>query len=622
MSFDFDAQQQLAIQTPLDRGLLYIVGPVGSGKSTALRARIERANSELDGDVYSASGRPYSLALDIFAACVTAGVVSTPEIIDEVSASILFEKSAESLFTLEWSEFVRDEIDPEVPGLRAPQRFADCAFRLIRKLRDANISPSDFLESALRGATQFYAKPPNFANPDLLYYTSDRYRDSLNVTPADLEQQYRREVDLAKILERLYRLYLESQVRHGCLTGGDAITQAAHLLRKHPSIAEDLRRTVRAVCIDDAQQLTITDLQMLQALFGESLERVTLCGDSRSAITTFTGARPDRVFSLPATTVALNANYRTPASIEMLRNHLLGSPSINSSKPNPECAVKLFRAATVATEVAFIAEHIAALLDAGVARDQIVVLFRSVRNVEVYASALLDRNVPVQVCGDVNIFEQRVILDAIALLWNAYDPYRHDHLLRTLSGAAMRLSDASLYTLCSEPPNGQALLFEAESDAPSERSSRWDTKRDLRLGWNVTRGEQDSQLSQIARERLKRFRELRAGWVRDSLTLPLPQLAVQIFSQGLALEARSQARVLHQQDSLERLLARIAAFSSHRPSSTLGDFLQYAEQRASSEFESWEMASQSGFVRLMSLDAAQGREFDHVVIPNTRAGAF
>ncbi|MEO6914009.1 MAG: 3'-5' exonuclease, partial [Candidatus Baltobacteraceae bacterium] len=38
--------------------------------------------------------------------------------------------------------------------------------------------------------------------------------------------------------------------------------------------------------------------------------------------------------------------------------------------------------------------------------------------------------------------------------------------------------------------------------------------------------------------------------------------------------------------------------------------------------ESCEEALGGDFVRLMSIDAARGREFDHVIIPNVRAGSF
>jgi superfamily I DNA/RNA helicase len=41
-----------------------------------------------------------------------------------------------------------------------------------------------------------------------------------------------------------------------------------------------------------------------------------------------------------------------------------------------------------------------------------------------------------------------------------------------------------------------------------------------------------------------------------------------------------------------------------------------------SEFETWELSERPGAVRMLSIDAARGREFDHVIIPRARAGSF
>ena len=124
--------------------------------------------------------------------------------------------------------------------------------------------------------------------------------------------------------------------------------------------------------------------------------------------------------------------------------------------------------------------------------------------------ALLDANIPVAISGDVNLFADRRALDALALLWNVYDPFRHEWLLRTLSGPAVGLSDASLAMLCGEPPDPQRPLFAFDDEpAPTTRASRWNPKRDLRLGWNVIRGEQDDALGADAAARVKRFRRLR-----------------------------------------------------------------------------------------------------------------
>lgn len=547
------------------------------------------------------------------------------EQIDDVRAAMLFAQNAKPLLTMEWREIIEAQVDPEVPGLRVPDRFLEAAFRLFCKLRDARISPEQFLESARRGAARFYATPPNLAHPDLLYYTKQNHRDSLAADGDELQRQYRREMDLAKILAKLYRSYLDHPVKRGCLTARDIVAQAADVLERDAAAARAVRERYPRIFIDDAQELTLGDLQFLQAVYGADLDGATLAGDAESATSTFCGARPDRVFALAGERTALEQQYRNPVEIDAACRHLLGGNRLTpaaavKAEPQP---ITLFRASTRHAEAQFIAEHVVDLLASGASHDDVAVIFRSVRDVRPYRDALLDRNVRVQVAGDVNLFSEPEAVDALAVLWAVYDPFRHDYLLRVLSSPLLGLSDASVCTLCTEPPDAQALLFEELPAQDGARSGRWDPKRDLRLGWNVLRGDQDAQLSALARERLQAFRDKLARWRECLLHMEPAALAAHVWSEGLAAAGSPEsARGAYQQQVLMRLHDRIVRFCRSNTDASLGEFLEYAESRAESEFETWEMNERSGAVRMLSIDAARGREFDHVVIPRARAGSF
>lgn len=612
----------------------FITGAAGCGKSTELLRRADEAARQSSVLVTSSSGASldalraraagsravfrelHLVALDVLAAH------SDTELIDDVRAAQLFERAAEPLLGLEWTEFL-EEVDPEVPGLRAPERFLDAAYRLFCKLRDAAISPERFLESALQGATQFYAKPPNLAHPELLYYTKDSHRSSLDADAAELQRQYRRELDLAKILAKLYRSYLEHPVREGCLTSRDAIAEAATLLNGDAALKRATRERYAQAFVDDAQELTTGELQFLQALYDETLEGVTLAGDPDSCTGAFRGARPDRVFAVSGERVNLDVQLRSPYAVDVAARHLLGTSGAPPVSLDPAVGLTLFRATTRRAETQFVAERVIELLQSGAVHDQIAIVFRSVSNVRAYADALLERNVRVQIAGDLNLFTEPEVLDALAPLWFLHDPFRHDYLLRVLSGPALALSDASVYALCSEPPDAQALLFDDPTTEQQARSGRWDPKRDLRLGWNVLRGDQDPRLSATAQERLRELRAKREAWLLAQRALPLPELARTVWGDALAAAGPpGSARAAYQQQTLTRLHERMAEFASRHTGATLAAFLEDAQHRIESAFEAWECTEHAGAVRIVSIDAARGREFDHVILPNVRAGAF
>lgn len=622
IAIDLDDEQRIAVDASFE-GCVAITGLPGTGKTHALNARIERARREFaktEPFVLTGDRRLEAIAFEIFKAH------GTPmRRIDDVEASLLFDRACEPLFELDWEEFSAEQLDPEVPGLRSPERFSESAFRLIRKLRDACISPADFLARSLGGATEFYAKPPNFASPALLAATKKTYHDSLGVTHDELRRQHRREVDLAKILAKLYESYVELVTASGLMTGRDAVCAAIRLIRERPQIAADLRAKHPLAFVDNAEDLTTGELALLAAIYGERLDGVTLCGDPSSAVASVRVTPPEAAFERAATRFVLTLQRRSPGVIEAACRRISGGPDRGVPPPRDAgTAMILHRAKSEQKEAAFVADRVQAWLDAGTPPHRIAVLLRSIRNAEVYERALLERNVPVATGGDANVFADRRALDALALIWNVHDPFRHDWMLRTLSSPALGLSDASLTTLCSEPPNPQAPLFRFDDEpVPTARASRWDPKRDLRLGWNVVRGEQDAALGEVARDRLVRFRRQRAHWLELARSESFETFARTVWNDALARDGVPESAAARaQQLVLRRLLTRLNAFLDEHPDATLGDVLAYAEQRASAELESCEITESDGFVSLLSIEAARGREFDYVAVAGAAAGTF
>jgi superfamily I DNA/RNA helicase len=597
-----------------------IVGVAGTGTTTALLERAARAAREHPGArplLVPSHARLDAVALDVIRRSVPAA-----RLVDDIDAEAQFAAACAALFALEWEELGEPAtLDPEVPGLRSPERFIEAAFRLVRKLRDAAIGPEEFLQTSLARATAFYANPPNFADPKLLIATKDAYRDSLDVDARELQRQYRREVDLAKILAKVYAQYVASIERGGVMTGRDATIAATAVLKSDAALARELREAYRFAFIDDAQDLTGVELRLLQAIFGDDLAGVTFAGDPSSAIGGMTA--PGAAFALAATRIELHEQHRTPLAIELAcRTLAIAREPLRAN--DVATNVRTYRGKDQRDEAAFVAATVADALAAGTPPDEIAVLLRSVASPSIYESALLERGVPVAIAGDWNVFADRRALDALALLWNVVDPFRHDWLLRTLENPAFALSDASMATLCAEPPHPQRPLFALDGElAPTVRASRWDPKRDLRLGWNVVRGDQDAALSGDARERLLRFRALRAKWLDAMEREPFDAFARLVWSEGLAREGEpGSARARTQHLVLERLLRRLDAFLETEPAAILADALNYAAARADSPLESCEDESGEGFVRLASIDAVRGRGFDLVCIANVKAGAF
>jgi len=597
IALELTSEQRSAVEAPY-QNCFGILGAPGTGKSTALAQRIARARTlHPDADPLLID---VQRSLESYAVALLAEHGVAVRLIDDTGAELIFAQACEPLFGLQWEEFALRQIDPEVHGLLSPQRFLASAFRLIRRLRDGGIDPASFLTASLEGAAKFYAKPPNFADPGLIAATKDKYRDSLAVSPDELVRQYRREVDLAKILAKLYEAYVELLAPGCAMTERDAVIAAAQLLRGDAALAARVRDRHRLAFVDDAQELTRAELRLLIAIFGEALDGVTLCGDPSSAIFGERRPEPDAAFALARAKVELREVHRLPHR-------------------------DVQRVATPRDEAELIAQRVDEWLVQGFPPERIAVVFRSVSGVAIYEDALLERNIPAVVAGDANVFTGRRALDALALLWNVHDPFRHEWLLRTLANPALALSDASQAVLCAEPPDPQRPLFVLDDEpAPVARASRWNPSRDLRLGWNVLRGEQDAALEPEAAARVGRFRRLREGWLETMKASRFGDFARIVWSEGLAREGEvGSARARAQQIALRRLLAGLEDFLEQPAESALPDALAYAQQRIESGVCAFvTMPEETGFVTLASIEAAQGREFDCVVVADVHPGAF
>ena len=637
-----------ALALPAEHGLIAFTGPPTAGKTDALVRRfaaLVAADSALaDGTIVTAArddgarelarriaeatgiavrgATLDALALELLRAHpFDTGLALDLELVDPLDAEEIFERAAEPLFSAEWSDWLGADVDPEIAGLRTPLRFAGAALRLIRKLRDAGIADEAFLASALRGATTFYANPPNLASPALVSATKDEHRASLAVGPSELERQRRRELDLAKILARLYTAYVEELVRRGCLTASDALIEATRLLENRPAITRALRHRLRVAFVDDAQDLSPAALRFLRTLFGDALDGVTVAGDPDAATQTFAGARPERIFGRAATTVALDARTLHPQIAAVMRAVIDADPARRIPAGD---AVRAFRATDRAAEANEVAGRIAALIRTGTPPGRIALVHRTLRTLGTYEDALVARDVAVAPAGDPALFERADVLDALALLWVAVDPFRHVWTLRALQTPMLRLADASIATLCGEPADPQPALFVLPDDEP-ETDRRWDRKRDLRLGANLLRGERDADLSALARERLSAFRARRARWchwLRDSDPETAARAIVEDGGLLLPRDGETAARARLRATLIARLIALIGSYAARHPLTGLGDALAYCDRLATGERGPDLVDLRDDAVVVAAVEHVLTRRFDHVFVVDARAGAF
>jgi superfamily I DNA/RNA helicase len=601
-----DDAQLRAAGAPLDQPLV-IRGPAGTGKTLALLERLRRAlatagpddrvwlttpnpagNADLRRRLGAAAdprimcASPSELALSLLRETNPAATIA-----DDVFAAVAFETAAADIVDEAWTQ--GDDLDPEVSGIRSPQRFRAQAFRLFRKLRANGIEAEAFEAMCRRGLTQFYAHPPNFTSTKLLLRTQEQYRDSLFVDAPELARQRDREADLIKVLVAMYRRYLDAVVNAGIVIESEAVVQASALLRQGR-----LGRPPLAVFVDDAQDLSAAELSFLTLAGGSSL---TFAGDREQATRTFAG--------------------RSSKALE-------NGAAVELTTPHRARETAKYRPPTQALEALRLADDVRAALAAGTPPREIAVLARGLRGIEPYLDALLATGIDVEIGGSLDLFSFGPIEDVLAALWTVADPYRHDWTMRNLEAPWLNLSDASIAILCAEPPDAQELLFELPDEietSPSRRASG--RGRMLRFGRNFLRGDADSALDPPIRDRLAAFRAARDRWEEVERSADLPSLVGLVAAETILACAPGGSRGAFIGRLAEVLVAHARRYSASAPFASLHDYLLFIE--AAMDFEDelvFVEPRDRDAVALFDIETAKGREFSDVFVVNVKAGAF
>ena len=587
--------------------MLIVRGGARSGKTTRLIARALEAaatsrvlllgiggssTANLRSRVLSESGDPVTVAeIGELAGDIAHFADPTLRCIDDTAAYRIFERAAEELFAGTWPP-ADGTIDIEVAELRSPERFLEHARGLVERLRRAAIAPREVVERAARGATAFYAHPPNLSSPALLAYLNDTARGSLEVDTAELLRQHRREMDLAKIIAELYARF-EAYLREEHLADRPAaFALATAWLRENPDSQSRGAYAFDAVFVDDAEHCDERMHDFLGALVDGDARRLTLACDDQGAHRPMQGARIERLADGESERLTEIVRSEVPPTVERATNRESEAQRVAS----------------------WLAEHIAT----GTPAEETAILLRDLDDGMRFEQALHERGIATSRAGRCNLFRIVEILDAFALLCWVADPYAHDALLRILESPRLALSDASIALLCGKAASDQRSLFSG-----AERTNDDARPKALRLGDNVLSGAVDPLLGEIARERLAWLRAFHARSQERLATTPLLDAIECIWGEGLApLGPESDPRERSRQASLDALRLRIAECDAGNGIAALFSLCEHLRDVAERERTEIAYRRREGFVTIAEIDAAIGISFEAVAIPSLQAGAF
>ncbi|MFV0429629.1 MAG: 3'-5' exonuclease, partial [Arachnia sp.] len=433
-------------------------------------------------------------------------------------------------------------------------------------------------------------------------------------------------------LLRLVEQYQQLKSAAGLAEYADQLRTAVRLATEVPAVGETIRSRLRVVLLDEYQDTSAAQAQLLRRLFGDGRGfAVTAVGDPNQAIYGWRGAASRNILDFPehfpaadgapATQATLSVNRRSGTRILEIGNLLApdqGSDGVELIAPaqTPPGDVDAHVFETVDQENQWLAEAILARHDDGVAWNDIAVLVRRNQTASDVYIVLRDNGIPTEIIGLGGLLHLPEVAPVVAMLRLLGDVGANAEVASLLASARWRLGIADLEALGQRARD----IAATGSARRSAGSSLEDIVRESDPGeipalLDAVEDPGPAQLSTQAQHRLAEFSHDLAE-LRRYAGEPVGDLVRRVIS-CLGLDVELLARAGRDVSQLERFTAAVSDYIDVDGDGSLTGLLAYldAEDDYGVGLEQ-AVPSDDASVKLLTIHRAKGLEWDSVFLPS------
>jgi DNA helicase II / ATP-dependent DNA helicase PcrA len=562
-------------------GPLLVLGGAGSGKTTVLAERFLHLMRE---------GAPAESLLVLCHSTAAADALRA-KLEDRLESA--YEELAVTTFHGFCARLLREEaleagLDPFVTPVSAADRLA----MLLERIDELPLRHHD-----LRGNPS--------AALGAIVQRIDRLKDEL-ISADDyvrwasgLPEDRAREREFAELYAAHERLLAEA----GTLDVGDLVLHSFRLLRAKAHVRARLAGRHRHVLVDELQDASFAQGLLLRLLAAGPATPVTAVADDDQAIFRFRGAATKNIDDFraewpAATVVRLERSFRSHERILAAARAVAPGQIEKALEGEPGGEVAFWRCTSDRAQAQAVAAEVERLIAReDVTPEDVCVLVRSVRSEgQAVAVAFEERAVPYRLSGAAAFFQRAEVRDLLAWLRLLVDPGDAGAVVRALARPPVELRAIDL-----------------------ARVTQIARRRSLDMVAALHAALESPQIPPEARERITHFLRLHRA-AAAAIDSTRPDLYVHRLVERLGL--RRQLLFAASTEVVERLqnlakFAELAADYVHRaPQSTARDFARSIAAVADAGLREEEAASgeHAHGVRVMSMHAAKGQEFDHVYV--------
>ena len=262
--------------------------------------------------------------------------------------------------------------------------------------------------------------------------------------------------------EPAYNEYQKSLKVYNALDFDDLLILPIQLFLEHNDILEKYRRRFRYIMVDEFQDTSLVQYELLRLLAkndaGES--NVCIVGDDDQSIYSWRGANYENLLLFEndfpnALLIKLEQNYRSTTTILEAANGLISHNASRMGKvlwsgKGEGRPIELFSPKNESGEAGFIAGKIQKLRFAEKRNfSHFGILVRTNNQFDVLEEALLSHNIPYNVSGGTSFFERREVRDVLSYMRIIANPNDDISLLRIVNTPRRGIGKAAIKTASS-----------------------------------------------------------------------------------------------------------------------------------------------------------------------------
>lgn len=426
--------------------------------------------------------------------------------------------------------------------------------------------------------------------------------------------------------------YQKLKQRLAVVEFADQLREAVRLVTQVPEVVQQLRRRVKVVLLDEYQDTSSAQAELLRRLFAGF--PVTAVGDPYQAIYGWRGAASGNILEFPhhflrsdgtpARRQSLSINRRSGHRILDVGNALAASlhaapgeegVSLVAAAEAEQAEVSAAMFDTFHDEVEWLAEAVIARHRTGIAwKDQAVLVRRNAALAPIFG-VLRERDVPVEIVGLGGLLALPEVAPIVATLRILDDVMANPAVASLLSGPRWNLGLADMEALGArarqlaaqtrpEELGGDALVEAVTQADPGEAVSLLDAVADPG----------DAALSREARQRLAHFHAELVS-LRRHVSEPVADLVTRVISTlGLETELIAGGRDTSQ---VARFVAEVASYVDVDGDGSLTGLIAYLDAESEhGEGLTQAVPSEDDSVKLMTVHRAKGLEWNTVFLPS------